>query len=61
MSTYVMIWDFKYFLSINIGIFYEEMQLSLQENIPSSQDYQPSKLPDMTSNREFYTLETKEI
>jgi hypothetical protein len=27
--------------------------ISLKENIPSSQDYQASKLPDMTSNREL--------
>ena len=27
--------------------------ISLKENIPSSQDYQASKLPDMTSHREL--------
>jgi hypothetical protein len=37
-------------LFVIIGIF---CNISLKENIPSSQDYQASKLPDMTSNREL--------
>ena len=31
----------------------KKCNISLKENIPSSQDYQASKLPDMTSNREL--------
>ena len=54
-----MIWDFKYFLSL--VHFIKKCNISLQENIPSSQDYQPSKFPDMTSKSGIYTLETKEI
>jgi hypothetical protein len=31
----------------------KKWNISFKENIPSSQDYQASKLPDMTSNREL--------
>jgi hypothetical protein len=31
----------------------KKCNISLKENIPSSQDYQASTLPDMTSNREL--------
>ena len=31
----------------------KKCNISLKENIPSSQDYQASKLQDMTSNREL--------
>ena len=31
----------------------KKFNISLKENIPSSQDYRASKLPDMTSNREL--------
>jgi hypothetical protein len=47
--------DLCNFLFVIIGIFYEEMQYIFKRkySIYYYQDYQASKLPDMTSNREL--------